>query len=40
VRASSPDDDAVAVDHAVENGYLRVRLADLPVVCLVEVRLG
>jgi hypothetical protein len=40
VTASSPDDDALAVEHAVENGYLRLTLADLPVLTLIEVRLG
>jgi hypothetical protein len=40
VSASSPDQDAVAVDYAVENGYLRLTLADLPVLTLIEVRLG
>jgi hypothetical protein len=40
VSASSPDADAAAVDYAVEGGYLRLTLADLPVLSLVEVRLA
>jgi len=40
VSASSPDGDALAVDYAVEGGYLRLTLADLPVLSLLEVRLG
>jgi hypothetical protein len=40
VSANSPDDGAVAIEFAVENGYLRLTLTDLPVLSLVEVRLG
>jgi hypothetical protein len=40
VRASSPDDEAVAVDYAVEGSYLRLTLPDLPVVTLIEIHLG
>jgi hypothetical protein len=40
VSANSPDDDAVAVEYAVEGAYVRLTLADLPVLTLVEVRTG
>ena len=40
VSATSPNDDEVAIEFAVENGYLRLTLADLPVLSLLEVRLG
>jgi hypothetical protein len=40
VSASAPDEDALATDYAVENGHLRLTLADLPVLSLLEVRLG
>jgi hypothetical protein len=40
VSASSPDDGVVAVEYAVEGAYVRLTLPDLPVLTLVEVRLG
>jgi hypothetical protein len=40
VSANSPDDDALAVEFAAEGGYLHLTLADLPVLSLVQVRLG
>jgi hypothetical protein len=40
VSASSPDDDAVAIDYTVESGYLRLTLAHLPVLSLVGIRLA
>ena len=40
VSASSPDDDGNAVEYAVEGGHLRITLAALPVLSLMEVRLA
>ena len=40
VSGSSPDDGPVAIEYAVENGYLRLTLAELPALSLVEVRLA
>lgn len=40
VSASSPDDDGNAVEYAVESGHLRITLAALPVLSLVEMRLA
>ena len=40
VSASSPDDDGNAVEYAVEGGHLRITLAALPVLSLIEVRLA
>ncbi len=37
--ATSPDDDGNAVEYAVEGGYLRLTIASLPALSLIEVRL-